>query len=99
MMESAADCQAMGSSGGRRPSVCCAVLGGVCALVIGVFVWTANSGVLEVLGSKAELSYYNLLVQGFRDGQLNLKTSVPPELTRLADPYDLAANTRYLWVD
>ena len=40
-------------------------------------------------------AYYNLLVQGFRSGQLNLKQEAPPGLAKLADPYDPAANTVY----
>jgi hypothetical protein len=40
-------------------------------------------------------AYYNQLVQGFRSGQLNLKREVPPGLTKLADPYDPAANLSY----
>jgi len=59
-----------------------AVLGAVCALVIGFYAWSANSGVLEMLGSGAQHNYYNLQVQGFRDGHLNLKTEVPPDLAQ-----------------
>jgi len=40
-------------------------------------------------------AYYNQLVRGFRSGQLNLKREVPPGLTKLADPYDPAANISY----
>jgi tetratricopeptide (TPR) repeat protein len=58
----------------------CAVWGAVCALVIGFYAWSANSGVLELLGSGAQHNYYNLQVQGFRDGHLNLKTEIPPDL-------------------
>ena len=57
-----------------------ALLGVVCALVIGVYAWSANSGVLELMGSGAQDSYYNLLVRGFREGHLNVKREVPPEL-------------------
>ena len=57
-----------------------AVLGAVCALVIGFYAWSANSGVLELMGSGAQDSYYNLQVQGFRDGHLNVNREVPPNL-------------------
>jgi tetratricopeptide (TPR) repeat protein len=65
----------------------------VCALVIGVYAYMAQSGGLE--SQPAADAYYNLLVQGFRAGQLNLKKEVPPGLTQLADPYDPAANKLY----
>jgi tetratricopeptide (TPR) repeat protein len=39
--------------------------------------------------------HYNLLVQGFRAGQLNLKKEVPPGLAQLADPYDPSAHASY----
>ncbi|MGP8198175.1 MAG: tetratricopeptide repeat protein [Limisphaerales bacterium] len=75
----------------------CAVLGVVFALVVGVYAWSANSGPIELLGSKAENTYYNLLVQGLCSGQLNLKTPVPPGLKQLADPYDPMASDPYRW--
>jgi len=73
----------------------CAVLSAVCALIIGVYARSAKSGLLESLCSGAQDSYYNLLVQGFRAGQLNLKAEVPPGLAQLADPYDPAASEPY----
>ncbi len=48
---------------------------------------------------RAEDAYYNLLVRGFRAGQLDLKTEVPAGLAHLADPYDPIANADYLQVD
>ncbi len=48
---------------------------------------------------RAQDSYYNLLVRGFRVGQLNLKTEVPPQIAQLADPYDPMALLDYLEVD
>ncbi|MGA3164307.1 MAG: hypothetical protein ABSD77_08975, partial [Verrucomicrobiota bacterium] len=50
-----------------------AVFGMVCALVIGLFAWSAEPGFLELTSPHAENAYYNLLVQGFRAGQLNVK--------------------------
>jgi hypothetical protein len=70
-------------------------LGAVCALVIGVYAYMPQSGVLELVSPSASETYYNLLVQGFRAGQLNLKKDVPPGFTKLADPYDPAANISY----
>jgi len=82
---------------GRAPWTHRVILGVVCALVIGVYAWSAHSGALESFGSGAQDSYYNLLVQGFRAGQLNLKTEVPPGLAQLADPFDPVANDPYRW--
>jgi tetratricopeptide (TPR) repeat protein len=64
------------------------MVGTVCALVIGFYAASARLGQYELRVSRAEDSYYNLLVRGFRAGQLNLKTEAPPGLTKLADPYD-----------
>ena len=42
----------------------------------------------ESLNSDPANSYYNLLVQGFQSGHLNMKIDTPPEFAKLADPYD-----------
>jgi hypothetical protein len=67
----------------------------MCALVIGVYAYTAQSRVLELLSPNPAECYYNLLVQGLRAGQLSLKKEVPPAFTRMADPYDPTANARF----
>ncbi len=67
----------------------------VCLLVIGVYAYTAPLGKLESLVADPADTYYNLLVQGFRDGHLSLKKDVPAGLTQLTDPYDPDANCRY----
>ncbi len=72
-----------------------AILGAVCALVIGVYAGTVHSGFWESLSLNPAESYYNLLVQGFRAGQLSLKLDVPPGLSQLTDPYDPSANAHY----
>jgi tetratricopeptide (TPR) repeat protein len=71
------------------------VLGAVCLLVVGVYVYAAHTDVWETTSQSAADCYYNLLVQGFRAGHLNLKKDVPPGLTQLADPYDPVANALY----
>jgi tetratricopeptide (TPR) repeat protein len=71
------------------------ILGGVCALVIGAYAYTARSGYLTSWSLNAADNYYNLLVQGFRAGQLNLKGDVPLGLARLADPYNPTENELY----
>jgi hypothetical protein len=55
----------------------------------------AQSGALELQSTNPADAYYNLLVQGFRAGQLSLKKEAPPGLAQLADPYDPSANNRY----
>ena len=67
------------------------ILGAVCALVVGIYVYTAHSGFYELLSLSPADAYYNSLVQGFRAGQLNLKQNVPPEIAQLTDPYDPSA--------
>lgn len=74
-----------------------AILGVVCALIIGAFIWSAQPGILESISYPAQESYYNLLVQGFRSGQLNVKREAPPALATLSDPYDPDANSQYVW--
>jgi tetratricopeptide (TPR) repeat protein len=70
-------------------------LAAVCALVLGVYAYMAQSGALELLSPTAADTYYNLLVQGFRAGHLSLNKDVPPDFSRLADPYDPAVNLPY----
>ncbi len=81
---------------GEIPWMSHAIFGLVCALVIVLFVWSAQSGFLESANLHAEDSYYNRLVQGFSAGQLNMKLEAPPGLAQLADPYDPAVNTAYI---
>jgi tetratricopeptide (TPR) repeat protein len=75
----------------------CIVFGLVCALIIGIFAWSAEPGALELISSRAQDAYYNLLVQGFQSGQLNVKREPAPGLAQLPNPYDPAANTPYVW--
>ena len=74
-----------------------AIFGTVCAIVIGIFFWSAGKGFFESASPSPQDSYYNLLVQGFRSGQLNLKREPPPGLAKLANPYDPAANASSVW--
>jgi hypothetical protein len=70
------------------------LLAAVCALVIGVYAYVVQPGVSELGSSNAADAYYNLLVRGFRAGQLSVKQDVPPGLAGLADPYDLSKYVR-----
>jgi hypothetical protein len=56
-------------------------LAAVYLLVVGVYACAAHTGGWESWSPNAANSYYNLLVQGFRAGQLNLKKDVPTGLT------------------
>jgi len=76
--------------------LCHAVFSTVCLLVIGIFAWAVEPGFSELKNPRAKDSYYNLLVQGFQSGQLNLKQDAPPGLAGLADPYDPAVNGPYI---
>lgn len=71
------------------------LFGSVCALIIAILVW-AEPGLPVLKIPPAKDCYYNLLVQGFRAGQLNVKREAPPELARLANPYDPTANAKYM---
>lgn len=73
------------------------VFGVACALVIGIYCWSAESGFHEVINPQAEDSYYNLLVQGFESGHLSVKRAAPTELAGLDNPYDPAVNAPYVW--
>src|SRR5947208_3498786 len=84
------------SSLDKSPCTHLFILGAVCVLVIGVFAWSAKSGWVELWSLKPENTYYNLLVQGFRAGQLNLKREMPAGLAQLVDPYDPQAISPYL---
>ncbi|HTV40678.1 MAG TPA: hypothetical protein VMF08_08885 [Candidatus Sulfotelmatobacter sp.] len=71
-------------------------IGLVCALVIAIFAWNAYWDFTQLDIPRAEDCYYNLLVQGFRAGQLNVKREPPPALARLPDPYNPTAIRPYL---
>jgi len=71
------------------------ILAGACAVVIVVYACAAHSGTPLSGKMGAADNYYNLLVEGFRAGQLSLKKEVPPALAQLADPYDPSAYASY----
>src|SRR5690348_10959621 len=87
MIDSKSDCSETEAPRGRGLWMQSGILGAVCVLVIGVYAYTAHEGAVTQPSLQAAGSYYNLLVQGFRAGQLNLKKEVPPGLGHLADPY------------
>ncbi len=68
---------------------------GICAFTIWIYALIVRDIPSEFGAAGPAKAYYNLLVDGFRAGQLNLKQEVPPGLMRLADPYDPAASLPY----
>jgi tetratricopeptide (TPR) repeat protein len=92
MIDSKADCSEAETS---RRWMQRGILAALCSLVIGIYACTARSEYLPPLSLNAADDYYNLLVRGFRAGQLSLYKKAPDGLTQLADPYDPLANARY----
>jgi len=83
------------AAGGTFRRVQSGILVATCALVIGVYAYTAYPSFLMSPSLNPADAYYNLLVEGFRAGQLGLKKEVPPGLARLANPYDPSAHAPY----
>jgi tetratricopeptide (TPR) repeat protein len=71
------------------------VFGAICVVIIVGYAYLARLGGSEWSLTDAAKEDYNLLVDGFRAGQLSLKKDVPPGFARLADPYDPVANHLY----
>ena len=78
-----------------RSSPISGLLGLVCIAVIAIYGCAAQSGLLELSAPTAAETDYNLLVRGFRAGQLSLAMSAPDGLRQLADPYDPVANAPF----
>jgi hypothetical protein len=72
-----------------------AVLCAACVAVVSIYFWIARPAVSQLGNPTAREAYYNLLVDGFRDGHLYLKKEPPPEMARLANPYDPQQNSAY----
>lgn len=68
----------------------------LCALVLIILGWGDGPGLTAIKRPGAKNSFYNLLIQGFNAGQLNIITPAPTELTQLANPYDPALNGKFL---
>ena len=60
----------------------------LCAAVGWFYFWTARSNGDRWKFGREQKDYYNLLIDGYLDGQLHMKVEVPPELLQLKDPYD-----------
>lgn len=95
MSESNSDCREAEAPGRKSRWMPRGILTAVCVAIVGGFGYVARLGGVEWSKLNAADAYYNLLVQGFRAGQLSLDKEVPPGLARLADPYDPVANHTY----
>jgi tetratricopeptide (TPR) repeat protein len=99
MIDSKSDRREAEAAGKKSRWMQRAILASICALVIGVYAYTARPAFVTSSSLGAADEYYNLLVRGFRAGQLNVKTTVPPGLVELPDPYDPRANVPYRSLD
>lgn len=67
-----------------------------CVVVVWTYAWIARPAISQLLGNdQARTAYYNLLVDGFRAGQLAMKIDPDPGLVRLENPYDPLQNGPY----
>ena len=66
-----------------------------CALILPLFGWMAKCSRPYGFRANPADHNYNLQVQGFQAGQLNMKLPVPAGFAQLADPYDPTANRVY----
>ena len=64
------------------------LISALCVVVGWFYVWTVRSNGDEWKFGTEQRDYYNLLLDGYLDGQLHMKVEVPPELLKLKDPYD-----------
>lgn len=60
----------------------------LCAALGWFYLWTVRSSGDPWKFGLEQRDYYNLLIDGWLDGQLHLKVDVPEALLRLPDPYD-----------
>jgi hypothetical protein len=60
----------------------------VCLIVLGILARYDGPGLRSFVLPGAKNSFYNLLVQRFHAGQLNIITPAPRELAQVANPYD-----------
>jgi hypothetical protein len=95
MIDTKPECNGAAAPERRRSRMPHRILPAVCLLVVGAYTYMGWLGGLEWSKLNAADAYHNLLVQGFRTGQLSLNKHVPPGFAQLADPYDPVANHAY----
>lgn len=59
-----------------------------CVIVGAFYLWTVRSTAEPWKFGEEQRDYYNLLIDGWLEGQLHMKVDVSPALLQLADPYD-----------
>lgn len=64
------------------------LLAGIFLAVAWFDVWTVRSSGDKWKFGEEQEDYYNLLIDGYLAGQLNMKVEVPEALLKLSDPYD-----------
>jgi len=62
----------------------------LCGAIGWFYVWTVRSNADEWGFAPEQNDYFNLLIDGWLDGQLHLKVPVPEAMLALKDPYDPA---------
>ena len=62
----------------------------LCGMIGWFYVWTVRSSGDPWKFGREQRDYYNLLIDGYLDGQLHMKVDVPAALLALKDPYDPA---------
>jgi Flp pilus assembly protein TadD len=68
------------------------LLAAICAAVLVFYFWKCSRYVSELGRDEPGTQYYNLLIDGFSAGQLNLNVDAPAGLSQLPDPWDPQAN-------
>lgn len=72
----------------------------IAGAMVSFYFWTATSGPAGFrLDLAPGMDYYNLLLDGFRKGQLALDYEGDPGIHALADPYDPVQNEKYRLLD
>lgn len=66
------------------------ILGGLTLAILWFQAWTAWTSEADLRYGDEQSDYYNLLIDGWLDGQLHLKVKVPEALLALQNPYDPA---------
>ena len=75
---------------GQRPGGERALVAVLCVLIAWFYVWTVRSSGESWNFGEEQRDYYNLLIDGWLEGQLHMKVEVPQALLALKDPYDPA---------
>ena len=78
-----------------RPRIELLAVATACVGVIAGYCWITIPAIPQYGLLEPSQQHFNLLVAGFQSGRLSLKREPPPELAKLADPYDPKQNAEY----